>query len=70
MSIDISTYKTKTVAKTKKKNDNFFSRELSFGNRFSDKDKMDFYKELSVLLNSGVDFRKALEILKDQQKKE
>lgn len=70
MSINISTYKTKNVTKTKKKSNSFFSKEVSFGNRFSDKDKMDLYKELSVLLNSGVDFRKALEILKDQQKKE
>lgn len=70
MSIDLSTYKAKSGTKTKKKKDSFFSKEVSFGSSFSDKDKMDFYKELSVLLNSGVDFRKALEILKDQQKKE
>ncbi len=69
MSINISTYKTKNVAKTKKKGESFFSKEIALGSRFSDKDKMEFYKELSVLLSSGVDFRKALEILKDQQKK-
>ncbi|GAA4272069.1 type II secretion system F family protein [Aquimarina gracilis] len=69
MSINISTYKSKNVSKTEKKNESFFSKEVSFGNKFSDKDKMEFYKELSVLLSSGVDFRKALEILKDQQRK-
>ncbi|MBP2832832.1 type II secretion system F family protein [Aquimarina sp. U1-2] len=70
MSINISTYKASKEAKTSKRSENFFSKDISLGNRFSDKDKMEFYKELSVLLSSGVDFRKALEILKDQQKKE
>ena len=69
MSINIATYKTQKLTTVKKKNVPFFSKEVSFSNHFSDKDKMDFYKELSVLLSSGVDFRKALEILKDQQKK-
>lgn len=70
MSINISTYKINTKSKKQKKEQkNFFSKEVSFGNRFSDKDKMEFYKELSVLLSSGIDFRKALEILKELQKK-
>lgn len=68
MSINISTYKTNKKP-VQKENKSFFSKELSFGNKFSDKEKMEFYKELSVLLRSGVDFRKALEILKQQQKK-
>ncbi|WAC02709.1 type II secretion system F family protein [Lacinutrix neustonica] len=69
MSINISTYKAEKTVLKSKKGTNFFSGELSFGNHFSDKDKMGLYKEFSVLLNSGVDFRKALEILKEQQKK-
>lgn len=70
MSIDISTYKAHDKAKTlKKKEKELFKGEISFGNGFSDKDKTEFYKELSVLLRSGVDFRQALEILKNQQKK-
>lgn len=70
MSINISTYDSKKAKKTKVAKKSIFSKELSFGDRFTDKHKMEFYKELSILLKSGVDFRKALEILKAQQKKE
>ena len=70
MSINLTTYQKPKKAKKKDKQANFFSKEISFGDRFSDKHKMEFYKELSVLLKSGVDFRKALEILENQQKKE
>ncbi|MDO6758569.1 type II secretion system F family protein [Tamlana sp. 2_MG-2023] len=69
MGINISSYKPENNSYRKKNNTSFFSTELSFGNRFSDKDKMELYKELSILLSSGVDFRKALEILREQQKK-
>lgn len=69
MSINISTYKAKKNTIRSKNDTKFLSRDFSIGNRFSDKDKMELYKELSVLLSSGVDFRKALEILKEQQKK-
>lgn len=37
--------------------------------RFSDKKKEMFYRDLGMLLRSGVDFRKALEILANQTKK-
>ncbi|AXT18318.1 type II secretion system F family protein [Flavobacteriaceae bacterium AU392] len=37
-------------------------------NRFSDKQKEDFYREFSTLIKSGVDFNQALTILTDQQK--
>ena len=69
MSINISTYKTEKKSFVPKRKGSFFSKEVSLTSRFSDKHKVEFYKELSVLLNSGVDFRKALEILEQLQKK-
>lgn len=70
MSIDISAYKQETAAKQEKKRaKGFISKDISFGNNFSDKEKVQFYKELSILLTSGIDFRQALEILKEQQRK-
>ena len=69
MSIDLSTYQSK--ANQKKVNGNyqdFFAKQLVLGNGFSDKKKMEFYKELYTLLSSGVDFRMSLEILKNQEK--
>jgi len=68
VSVDISSYNTKSIV-NKKEKIGFFSKEFSFGTSFSDKSKIEFYKELSVLLKSGIDFRQALEILKKQQKK-
>jgi type IV pilus assembly protein PilC len=69
MSIDISTYRTSEKELVKKKilNTSFLQVELKKG--FSDKNRVSFYKEFATLLNSGVDFRQALEILKNQQKK-
>lgn len=40
-----------------------------FGKKFSDKKKEMFYRELNMLLKSGVDFKKALEIIAAQAKK-
>ncbi|PKP11177.1 MAG: type II secretion system F family protein, partial [Bacteroidetes bacterium HGW-Bacteroidetes-3] len=37
-------------------------------NRFSDKQKEDFYREFSLLIKSGVDFNQALVLLTEQQK--
>lgn len=70
MSINISTYKTqeRTPTKGKERNSDFLKIELS--TVFSDKNRVGFYKEFATLLNSGVDFRQALEILQQQQKKE
>jgi type IV pilus assembly protein PilC len=69
MSIDISTYNSveKKVVKKKALESSFLQMELKKG--FSDKNRVSFYKEFATLLNSGVDFRQALEILKNQQKK-
>ena len=69
MGIDISTYSTneKKVVKKIATKSTFLQKELKKG--FSDKNRVSFYKEFATLLNSGVDFRQALEILKKQQKK-
>lgn len=65
MSIDLSTYKTlKSPPK-----DTMLNRQLRFNKKFSDKQKEVFYRELCMLLKSGVDFKKALEILSGQIKK-
>ncbi|SNZ01694.1 type II secretion system F family protein [Flagellimonas pacifica] len=69
MGINISTYQSnrpKTLQK-KKAGSDFLKIELKKG--FSNKNKVEFYKEFATLLNSGVDFRQALDILKNQQKK-
>ena len=41
-----------------------------FGHVFNNKKKEDFYSELAVLLNAGVQLREALQLLADSQKKE
>lgn len=63
MGIDLSTYKIQKTEHTKSlsSTDNY-----SFGKKFTDKSKEVFYRELGMLLNSGVDFKKSLEILSSQ----
>jgi len=63
MSLDLSTYKP---PKTEKKPIKIESINLQFSKSLSDKQKEVFYRELSMLLKSGVDFKKALEILSNQ----
>lgn len=58
MSFDLSTYKKETQSSTIS-----FDGQFTFGKKFSDKKKEVFYRELCVLLKSGVDFKKSLEIL-------
>ncbi|HAT66224.1 MAG TPA: type II secretion system F family protein [Flavobacteriaceae bacterium] len=41
-----------------------------FGNGFSNRSKEDFYGELSVLLNSGINLKTALQIISEMQKKQ
>lgn len=63
MSFDLNTYKTeqdKIAVDKEFGNISFFSKKLS------DKKKENFYRELGLLLKSGVDFKKALEILGNQ----
>jgi len=69
MGIDLSTYKQQGKSeKTKKETTNFLNKEISFSTKFSDKKKERFYKELAILIQSGIDFKQALEILIGQYK--
>ncbi|TRX33713.1 type II secretion system F family protein [Flavobacterium sp. ZT3R18] len=63
MSFDLNTYKP---VKSEKKPVKIESINLQFSKSLSDKQKEVFYRELSMLLKSGVDFKKALEILGNQ----
>ncbi|QXP58399.1 type II secretion system F family protein [Olleya sp. HaHaR_3_96] len=65
MKIDPSVYR-KDAKKTDKKTRGGVS-DISF-NRFSDKQKEDFYREFSTLIKAGVDFNQALVILTSQQR--
>lgn len=65
MSLDLKNFqnsnKEKQVKSTKDLDLNF-----NFSKKFNDKKKEVFYRELGMLLKSGVDFKKALEIIKNQ----
>ncbi len=63
MSIDLSTYKTE---KSPKKDFKLETGQFQFSRKLSDKKKEVFYRELGMLLKSGVDFKKALEIISNQ----
>ena len=63
MSFDLNTYKP---VKSEKKTIKIENINLQFSKSLSDKQKEIFYRELSMLLKSGVDFKKALEILGNQ----
>lgn len=65
MSFDLSTYKTPKTEKTDFKTTSG-SASFQFSKKLSDKKKEIFYRELGMLLKSGVDFKKALEILSNQ----
>lgn len=64
MSLDLSTYKTEKQKPKKEFQFNLDNIQLS--KTFSDKEKEIFYRELGMLLKSGVDFKKALEIVSQQ----
>lgn len=56
---------------TQKSITGFLNKEISlFGNSFSNKAKEQFYSELSVLLNSGVNLKRALDLISEMQKKQ
>ncbi|AND64152.1 general secretion pathway protein GspF [Flavobacterium covae] len=63
MSFDLKTLKKKNTSNTKKASGAF---SFSLRKKISDKQKENFYRELGLLLKSGVDFKKALEILSNQ----
>ncbi len=46
---------------------NIWQTEVSFGKKFSDKAKEEFYKEFSNLLESGIDIQRTLTILIEEQ---
>lgn len=49
---------------------NFLNKEISFfGNAFSNRSKEHFYGELSILLNSGVNLKKSLDLISEMQSK-
>lgn len=67
MSIDLNKFKQNHSAT---KNKSLFSLgSISFSKTMKDKEKEHFYRELGMLLKSGVDFKKALEIISFQVKK-
>lgn len=47
----------------------FLQKDLSFRKGLSDKDKMQFYTEFGSMLDAGVDLRRALDIIIDEQTK-
>lgn len=63
MSLDLNTYK---VANEKREVSKTEPNVTLFSKKLSDKKKEVFYRELGMLLKSGVDFKKALEILSQQ----
>ncbi|RUT69895.1 type II secretion system F family protein [Flavobacterium cupreum] len=65
MSLDLSTYKAPKAEKTDFKVPSG-AASFQFSKKLSDKKKEIFYRELGMLLKSGVDFKKALEILSNQ----
>jgi len=69
MGIDLSAYKQQEKPKgVKNEKTHFLNKEISFSTKFSDKKKERFYKELAILIQSGIDFKQALEILIGQYK--
>lgn len=70
MAIDISKIKSSKPKKDERNADilAFLKKDISFRKGFGDKNKETFYNELSLLLNSGVDVDKALDIILEQLK--
>lgn len=63
MGVNLHTYKKEKSTRT---DFNLDLGKLSFDKKLTDKKKEIFYRELGMLLKSGVDFKKALEILSHQ----
>jgi type II secretory pathway component PulF len=61
----------KPEKETKSSLKTILNKEITlFGNAFSDKKKENFYAELSMLLKSGINLKKALELISETQRKE
>lgn len=71
MGIDISKINKNIEANKSSKtlSTGFFNREFSFSKKLGAKEREVLYKDLATLLNAGVDFSTALNILGNQQKK-
>lgn len=71
MGIDISKINTKSEVKKSSSTFSldFLNKEFSFSKKLDTKQREGLYKDLYTLLNAGVDFRTALDILANQQKK-
>lgn len=63
MGINLKSFENKNTISVNN-NAKFYNQSLV--KKFSDKKKEAFYRELEMLLKSGVDFKKALEIIKNQ----
>jgi len=72
VSIDIGHIQTKSksLSVKKKGNTSLFKNEFSFSKKLSDKKKAFIYKDLATLLKAGIDFKTALTIVRDEQKKD
>jgi len=73
--IDLSKYKTEPEKKTsvsyEGKIQELLKKDIKlFGNKLNDKKKEEFYLELGMLLNAGVDIKTALDLISDEQTKE
>ena len=65
MSLDLKNFQNINKEKQEKSSKDF-DLNFNFSKKFNDKKKEVFYRELEMLLKSGVDFKKALEIIKNQ----
>lgn len=72
MAIDISNIKKerKNESNPFKFSSSLLSKEISFSKGFNDRNKETLYQELSLLMNSGVDINRSLEIIAEHFKKE
>jgi len=71
MGIKFDNISTNEKASFKESKASIFNKEITlFGNSFSNKNKEQFYGELSVLLNSGVNLKRSLDLISEMQKKQ
>ncbi len=71
MGIKFENISTPNDARKKEVRTSFLNKEITlFGNPFSNKSKEQFYAELSVLLNSGVNLKRSLDLIAEMQRKE
>ncbi|GAB5400857.1 MAG: type II secretion system F family protein [Aureisphaera sp.] len=70
MGIKLENISSKHQGKSKEEKVSFMNREISlFGKGMSNRAKEEFYAELSVLLNSGINLKTALDLISEMQRK-